>query len=105
MTTESKMTEQSNNPWEDARMHARKLEQALVECGWRHGSCHSDFDETGDKWAHLIAQAKELVTGLGELLGPHKRTKEGFALDHSSWPKYIQRNIRGPFEDNDDTPF
>jgi hypothetical protein len=54
-------------PWDAARYHAEQLKRDVTECGWRHGSCHSDFDETGHKWAALIDLTAQIIAGLDEL--------------------------------------
>ena len=55
------------SPWNDARIYAEKLERALIECGWRHGSCHSDFDERGRKWSALIDLMRQIIKELKQM--------------------------------------
>lgn len=54
-------------PWDNARMHARVLEAALLECGYREGSCSSDWSKKALKWQSLHDLAKQIVTGLDEI--------------------------------------
>jgi hypothetical protein len=63
------MGKYTEDPWADARMHAQKLDEALGECGWRHGSCHSDWDERGNEWCRLMGLTAQVIRGLDEL-GP-----------------------------------
>ena len=68
MVGDETMTKYSDDPWSDAVRYADKLVDAVTECGWRHGSCHSDFDEKGVKWLALIDQAERIVAELNGLV-------------------------------------
>lgn len=61
------MTYEAIAPWNDARIHAGKLEEALHECAYREGTCSSDWSEKAIKWQSLHDLAVRLVKGLDAL--------------------------------------
>jgi hypothetical protein len=51
-------------PWDQAHIHARKLEEALLEWGWREGSCSGDWSKESLKLQFLHKLAMQIVTKL-----------------------------------------
>ncbi len=63
------MTEEIT-PWDAAVIYARKLEEALLESGYREGSCSGDWSEKSRKWQILHEHAQLIVKGLKTIITP-----------------------------------